>query len=338
MPLPLPLAVGGVYELVIGVRSIDDASAYWARFGFDDGVGTQLTTAEASAVYGYASAAKVVQLRHGTSDHGLLRLIEWEQPSGAGLGLTGLRALGSRWGAMLTRSVSLVQSHAESAQEQSLPISWVSSSRQDPAGPVARPFLDDLIHVREMVLCLPESRQVLFERFGYTNPNYGAIVESAFPTSQVTHVGVVTAGDPDQVYFHQRTIGALMTRENSVSTAADMASRRIFDLAVDGQYRCWDFDDPSSSPIPSEWRSGRLKYIHFDDQPVIDLRASSHLGALGHTAYTWRVTDLDAARASVLAHGATSVGDIVSEAGAAAGHRSFHFVDPSGYDWLYVQS
>ena len=338
MAPPMPLAVGGVHELVIGVRSLADASAYWARFGFDGGEITQLTGAEASAVYGYASAAKVVQLRHGTSDHGLLRLIEWERPSGDGLGLTGLRALGSRWGAMLTRSVSLVQSHAESAGEQGRPILWVSSSRQDPAGPVARPFLDDLVHVREMILCLPESRQVLFERFGYTNPNYGAIVESAFPTSQVTHVGVVTAGDPDQVYFHQRTIGALMTRENSVSTAADMASRRIFDLAANEQYRCWDFDDPTSSPIPSEWRSGRLKYIHFDDQPVIDLRASSHLGALGHTAYTWRVNDLDAAHAEVLSCGGTSIGDIVSETGFASGRRSFHFVDTAGYDWLYIQA
>ncbi len=336
--MPVPLAIGGVHELVIAVRSLGDASAYWARFGFDRGAPVELSAAEASAVYGYASAAKVVQLRHGTSDHGLLRLIEWERSSGDGLGLTGLRALGSRWGAMLTRSVSLVQSHAESAQEQSLPISWVSSSRQDPAGPVARPFLDNLVHVREMVLCLPESRQVLFERFGYTNPNYGAIVDSAFPTSQVTHVGVVTAGDPDQVYFHQRTIGALMTREDSVSTATDMASRRIFDLAANEKYRCWDFDDPTSSPIPSQWLSGRLKYIHFDDQPVIDLRASSHLGALGHTAYTWRVNDLDAARAAVLSCGATCVGDVVSEAGSGTGRRSFHFVDTSGYDWLYVQS
>ena len=295
----------------------------------------QLTAPEASAIYGVASAAKVVHLEHGRSDHGLLRLIEWEQPTGDGLGLVGLRALGSRWGAMLTRSVSLVQSHAESAEEQGRAINWVSSSRQDPAGPVARPFLDDLVHVREMILCLPESRQVLFERFGYANPNYGAIVESAFPTSQVTHVGVVTAGDPDQVYFHQRTIGALMTRENSVSTAADMASRRIFDLGPDEQYRCWDFDDPLSSPVPSQWRSGRLKYIHFDSEPVVDLRAASHLGALGHTAYTWRVRDLAAARGAVLANGATSVGDIVAD---CLGRTSFHFVDTAGYDWLYVSA
>ncbi len=327
------LAVGGLHELVIGVRSIEEATAFWARFGFQVGDSVELTAPEATAVYGVPSAVRVRPMSHGTSDHGLLRLLQWERPSGPGLGTHALRALGSRWGAMLTRSVLTVQSHVESAEERGAEISWVSSSRQDPAGPVARPFLDDLVHVREMILCLPESRQVLFERFGYSNPTYGAIVESAFPSSQVTHVGVVTAGDPDQVYFHQRAIGALMTREASVSTSADMASRRIFDLDPGEQYRCWDFDDPESSPVPSHWRSGRLKYIHFDTAPVVDLRESSHLGALGHTAYTWRVSDLTSAHRNVLADGATKVTDPVDD---GLGRRSFSFVDPSGYDWLYL--
>ncbi len=292
-----------------------------------------MTAAESGAVYGVSSAVRVRRLNHGMSDHGLLRLLEWERPSGPGLGIHALRALGSRWGAMLTRSVLAVQGHAESAEEQGAPISWVSSSRQDPAGPVQRPFLDDLVHVREMILCRPESRQVLFERFGYSNPTYGAIVESAFPSSQVTHVGAVTSGDPDQVYFHQRTIGARMTRESSVSTSADMASRRIFDLKQGEQYRCWDFDDPESSPLPSQWRSGRLKYIHFDAEPVADLREASHLGALGHTAYTWRVNDLPAAHRHAVANGAFSVTDPADD---GLGRRSFSFVDPSGYDWLYL--
>jgi hypothetical protein len=328
-----PLAVGGVHELVIGVLSVEDAAAYWSRFGFRNGASVDLTVSEASDIYGVACAAQVMVLDHGSSDHGLLRLIQWETPTGEGLGLHPLRALGSRWGAMLTRSVLAVQSHAESADEQGVPISWISSSRQDPAGPVARPFLDDLVHVREMILCRPESRQVLFERFEYSNANYGAIVEAAFPTSQVTHVGIVTAGDPDQVYFHQRTIGARMTREASVSTSADMASRRIFDLEHGEQYRCWDFDDPRSGSAPSEWLSGRLKYIHFDTEPVVDLRAQSHLGALGHTAYTWRVRDLDAARSAAVANWASSVTDVVDD---GLGRRSFSFVDPSGYDWLYL--
>ena len=184
-----------------------------------------------------------------------------------------------------------------------------------------------------MILCRPDSRQVLFERFGYTNPTYGTIVDAAFPSSQVTHVGVVTAGDPDQVYFHQRAIGVLMTREASVSTATDMASRRIFGLGPGEQYRCWDFDDPRSGSAPSQWISGRLKYIHFDTEPVVDLRSQSHLGALGHTAYTWRVGDIDAARVTALANGASSVGDVVDD---GLGRRSFSFVDPSGYDWLYI--
>ena len=112
-----------------------------------------------------------------------------------------------------------------------------------------------------------------------------------------------------------------------------MASRRIFDLAPSEYYRCWDFDDPTSSPIPSQWRSGRLKYIHFDDQPVMDLRSASHLGALGHTAYTWRVADLVAARTAVLANGGSAVGEIVDD---GTGGMSFHFQDTAGYDWLYI--
>lgn len=331
-----PLAVGGLFELTVGVRSLEEAAAYWSRFGYTPGFVHTFLADEALHAYGVRSGLRSMRLLHGTSDHGLIRLMQWDAPVNDGIGLAPLRALGSRWGAALNTNLLAVQSHAESADEQGIAIRWLSSSRQDPAGPVAVPFLTELVHVREMIVLRPETRQVLFQRLGYNNPSYGSVVEAAFPTSQITHVGLVTAGDPQrQVFFYERALGLLRTRDGSTSGASDMASRRIFDLAPDESYRCWDFDDPRSSSEPSKWLSGRLKFIHFDNAPLDDLRTLSRLGCLGMSAYTWRVRDLDTARTSCLTHGAAELSAIGSN---ELGERQWAFTAPDGYDWLLIET
>ena len=212
-------------------------------------------------------------------------------------------------------------------------IAWIPSVRQDPAGPVSEPFVTDQICVREMVVIQPESRQVLFERFGYSNPTYGAVVEAPFPTSQVTHSGLVTTGDPDVFLGFYESLGMLRTRDGSVSKADDIASQRIFDLGPEESYLCWDFDDPRSSPVPSKWLSGRLKFIHFPTgTPLEDARAKAQLGGLGHTAYTWRVRDLDAVCA-------LNDAIVVAEPGADEfGARTARVIAPDGYDWLFIET
>jgi hypothetical protein len=331
-----PLAIGGLFELTIGVADVDAALAFWSRFGYRAGLRALLSADVALERYGVASSAQVLRLAHGNSDHGLIRLVQWEKPLSAGVGVLSLRALGSRWGAALTTDVTTVLSHCELAAESGAPITVLPSVRQDPRGPAASPFLEPHVFVREMVAIRPESRQVLFQRFGYTNPSYGALEEAAFPTSQVTHVGLVTQGDTEQIYFYEQALGLLCTRTESVSLHTEKASQQIFDLAEGERYRCWDFDDPRSSPDPAKWLSGRLKFIHFDaGVPLDDVRALSQFGHLGHSAYSWRVRNLAAAVDSVVAHGGAVVG---SPGLNEFGEPTVRFIAPDGYDWLLIES
>jgi hypothetical protein len=329
--------VGGLFELIHGVRSIEQGAAWWARFGYSIGTTSTFTATQGKDLYGVRSAGLSVRLAHGVSDHGLIRLIQWETPTGPGIGAAPLRALGSRWGAMLNTNLLAIQNHCEQGDIAGEDQHWIPSVRQDPAGPNASPFLGDSIHVREMVLCRAESRQVLFQRFGYTNPTYGAVADSApFPTSQVTHTGVVTAGDPEVagVFFYERALGLLKTRDSSVSEYSDVASREIFQLQPGERYRCWDFDDPESSSTPSQWRSGRLKFIHFDTEPVVDLRDQSLMGALGCTAYSWRVHQFDLVVKSIERHEGRIIGVHTNE----FGERSAMFLAPDGYHGLVIEA
>jgi hypothetical protein len=326
-----PLVVGGLHELIHGVVSLDDAISWWGRFGYRVGPTGELSAGNALRTYGVRSAVRSVRLLHGDSDHGLIRLMQWEHPTGPGIGVAPLRALGSRWGAMLNTNLLAVQNHCEQADLAGQPQYWVPSVRQDPAGQNAAPFLSDGIHVREMALCRGETRQVLFQRFGYSNPTYGAVVtEAAFPTSQVTHAGLVTVGDPETagVFFYERALGLLKTRDGSVSGYDDVASRLLFELTPTESYRCWDFDDPTSAPEPAKWKSGRLKFIHFDEHRVNDVRAETRLGALGLTAYSWRVTNVGDALKACETHGGTVIGDGANE----FAEHSARILAPDGHD------
>jgi hypothetical protein len=146
----------------------------------------------------------------------------------------------------------------------------------------------------------------------------------------------VTQGDTEQIYFYERALGLLCTRTESISLHTEKASQQIFDLAGGERYRCWDFDDPRSSPDPAKWLSGRLKFIHFDaGAPMADVRELAQFGHLGHSAYSWRVRDLGAAVASVKVHGGVVVG---SPGPNEFGELTVRFVAPDGYDWLLIES
>ena len=87
-----PGAVGGLYDIAVGVTDAVAAIAYWQRFGFRVGEHGKLSAIAAKALYRVDSALTAVRLFHGTADHGLIRLMIWEKPSGPGLGLAPLRS------------------------------------------------------------------------------------------------------------------------------------------------------------------------------------------------------------------------------------------------------
>jgi catechol 2,3-dioxygenase-like lactoylglutathione lyase family enzyme len=331
--------IGGIYEVCIGVPEPSAAIRYWQQFGYRVERSGALAADAAQRLYGVNSALASLRLAHQQADHGLIRLLTWERPTGAGLGLQRMRALGSRWGAMLTADLYEVVNHIEVAAEAGHPLVYYEPHRNVIYQTAAdsQPFIDRLPCVRELALIQPTSRQVLFQRYGYTMPYYGQINASAqFKTSQITHVGLVAQGGPDLVDFYEQSLGLLRARDGLTSSYEDVGSRLIFDLQPGESYICTDFDDPRSDPSDLQrTRSGRLKIIRFPPAAVLeDCRAAARPGCLGLSLYTYRVREIAAYHRRVTNSPAS---DVMAVTANEFGEPSFSFVAPDGYAWTLVE-
>lgn len=225
----------GIYEVGIGVPNLDTAIGYWEQFGYRVGEEGNLSAETAQALYHINSDLRSVRLWHQTADHGLIRLMQWQQPRNQGLGLESMRVNGNRWTTTLTADILTILNQSEEADRAGFPIRytmphWEVIYNKDRK---MRPFIDPAIGVREMLLLQPLTRQVLFQRFGYTLPNYGQVNEQAtFKASQVTHMGMVIQDDrKETLKFYEDVLGLLRVRDDIETTyESSQAGRQIFDL------------------------------------------------------------------------------------------------------------
>ena len=80
--------IKGVYEVGIGVPDLIEQIRFWGRFGYRVGAQGSLSAAQARALYDVDSALHSAHLQHQDADHGLIRLMHWEKPKTAGIGIT----------------------------------------------------------------------------------------------------------------------------------------------------------------------------------------------------------------------------------------------------------
>ena len=336
--------VGGLYELCIGVPDLEAAVDDLAAYGCRPGARGTLDAGAAEALYGHPSALQSVQLLHGEADHGLVRLMQWETPRNAGVGLRrDLRGIGSRWGVRVTQSVYGIVNHAERALQQGAPLTLIPPQLAvigEVSGVrTARPFRDPIVGVREMVLLQPYYRQVLFERFGYESPLYGQVdPASLLRTSQHTHAGLMIASDDPRVFdFYDGVLGLKRTHEETVPYENATGARRIFGLAPGEGFHMVDFDDPRTGSALATRRSGKLKCVRFAAGAALDdLSDAARPGSLGPCLYTWRAHDIDGLHATLAAApGVTRLRPVRSD---EFGRRSLAFRAPDGYDWMLLQA
>lgn len=331
--------IEGIYEVCIGVTEPQVMVKYWSQFGYKLGLEGQLSASTAQDLYGVSSALHSLRLYHQDADHGLIRLMVWEHPTNEGLQLTPMRVRGNRWGTSLTAEVLNILNHAEKAKKDGLPIKYI-----DPQWTViyqtenGRPFIDTLVGVREMMLLQPLTRQVLFQRFNYHVPNYGAIAPNAtFQTSQITHMGMVIQDDSKETLrFYEEVLGLLRTQDDIESTYDNApGGRPIFDLQPGERFWVTSFDDPRSSA--SDWklaRSGRMYIIRFPEEIELESSfAQAQPGALGMSLYTYRVREIKEYFNRVKNSEASQVTGIIPN---EFGEESFSFISPDGYFWTLI--
>jgi catechol 2,3-dioxygenase-like lactoylglutathione lyase family enzyme len=338
-----PSGVGGLYEACVGVADLAESLAYFERFGCRAGRFGTLDAARARQLYGVDSDLRSLRLHHLDSDHGLIRLMQWNRPLNEGLGVDpSLRCIGSRWGVRLTASVMNIANHAQRAREcgEAIalidPILAVIGEVTGEGAP--RPFADPIVGVREMVVLQPLYRQVFFERFGYESPQYGRIDPNClFRTSQHTHFGMMIVNDDHKVLqFYDEILGLKRWFDAERPYEQATGSRSIFGLAEGETHWMVDFDDPRSGHSLADRRSGKLKVVRFSrSSKLADKLARSRPGCLGYSLYTWRVNDVEAMWKRVQAGGASSVTDVLQD---EFGTRSFSFVAPDGYPWALLQA
>jgi catechol 2,3-dioxygenase-like lactoylglutathione lyase family enzyme len=333
-------SIGGIYEVCIGVREPIVAIQYWQQFGYRiDRIG-ELAAPAAQQLYGVNSGLRSIRLAHQRADCGLIRLMVWDAPTNDGLGLESMKVNGNRWATTLTEDVLNIANHAAEAAKAGLPIKsttphWEIIYNKDR---ISRPFLDPAIGVREMSLIQPLTRQVLFQRFGYTMPYYGQIdATAAFKTSQFTHMGMVIQDDSKETLtFYEEVLGLLRVRDDvETSYESSLAGREIFDLAPGEQFFVTAFDEPRSSNTDFlAARPGRLYIIRFPDSLVLEERFErAKPGCLGMCLYTYQVHGLDAYLDRLQASQAQNITAIVSN---EFGENSLSFVAPDGYFWTLV--
>jgi catechol 2,3-dioxygenase-like lactoylglutathione lyase family enzyme len=333
-------SIGGIYEVCIGVPEPLAAVRYWQQFGYRiDRIG-ELSASVAQQLYGVDSAVRSIRLAHQNIEHGLIRLMVWERPINDGLGLQSMKVKGNRWATTLTADILNLLNHAEEANKAGLPVKYTAphweiiynKDRQ------SRPFIDPAIGVREMMLLQPLTRQVLFQRFDYTLPLYGAIDDrSAFKTSQFTHMGIVIQDDrKETLKFYEEVLGLLRVRDDvETSYESSIAGREIFDLQPGEKFFVTAFDDPRSSATDfTAARSGRLYIIRFPDNLALSSQHElARPGCLGMCAYTYRVAGLAEYWERIHASQAQNITEPIAN---EFGESSFSFTSPDGYFWTLI--
>ena len=333
--------IEGIYEVCIGITDAISAIQYWQQFGYRIGQIGELSALSAKQLYGVNSSLRSIRLNHLNADHGLIRLMVWENPTNEGLGTSTMKAKGNRWATTLTADVLNILNHVEEAKAANWPIHYTNPHWEIIYNKErkSRPFVDPAMGVREMLLLQPLTRQVLFQRFGYSIPNYGQInLNAPFKTSQFTHVGMIIQDDSKETLkFYEEVLGLLPVRDDvETSYESSLAGREIFDLNKTEKFIVTAFDEPRSSVSDfMAARSGRLYIIRFPDSMQIESHfEQAQPGCLGMSLYTYRVRGINAYFERIKASAVRKFTNIVSN---EFGEMSFSFVAPDCYFWTLLE-
>ncbi len=285
--LPRPdTGISGVYEVVVGTRDAGPLLEYFAQFGFTEISRASLDAPQAQRLYDVDSAATSIRLQNGAVDaHGLLRIIEWQNGLGAGVGIAPPETVGQRMAVMRTRDIFRLHDIFSDARASGEP--WM----------VTEPVYDDLydmtdksplnvvhrrVGVREMAVYGNLFNHVFFQRYGYTIPGYGTIADhSPLQTSEFTHHDFIIDGEIETVTdYYENVLGFAQENPAVLDGEWQDGPRQVFDMAPGTSHWYIGFVSPNDI-------SGKLKFfVSRDRDHVRDRSAEQRPGYDGITMHT----------------------------------------------------
>ena len=334
VPTSLPdTGISGVYEVIVGVKNSKEAIDYFDLFGFKVVSEAALSRAEAETLYGVPSAAKSYRLQNGKIDaHGLLRLIEWQQPTGPGVGFAHPETVGFRVAVMRTEDIfRLADIYTDLRQKAEQP--WL----------VAGPVYDDLydstdgkpsmfnrrVGVREMGAYGGWFNHIFFQRYGYTIPGYGTVGDHApLRTSEFTHHDFVVKGDLAEVTeYYSSVLGFRAENDPVIDGEWQHGPKAIFQMRPGDSHWYRGFVSPNDV-------SGKLKFFSLEGIRTADDRsARQRPGELGITLHSLWTPTLSKVHALAQDHGLSPTAIARNE----FGEKSFLMRGPDGVSWQIIQ-
>lgn len=330
---PPDTGISGVYEVMVGVADAGPAIEYFAQFGFAVVDSAEAPAQQAAAIYGVDSALRSFRLQNGEVDaHGLLRILEWANPLGPGVGFAPPETVGTRMAVMRTRDiVRLADVFADLRSGAGEP--WL----------LAGPVYDDLydategtpsivnrrVGVREMAVYGSWFNHVFFQRYGYTIPGYGVIGDhSPLGTSEFTHHDFVVAGDLGEVTDYYETVLGFVPENDPVIDGAWQAGPRVvFRMAPGRSHWYRGFVSPNDV-------SGKLKFFSLDGLHLADDRSPRQRpGELGITLHSLWTPRLDEVHRLAVEAGLSPAAVRQNE----FAERSFLLKGPDGASWQVIQ-
>lgn len=325
----------GVHEVGIGVADLAAALRHWEAFGFRLAAKGAIDRARALNLYGVDSALQSWRLGHGAADKGLVRLMRWERPTGAGLSMAPLRTPGNRWTVQKTDDLLSVWTHAEVARRLGRPISMLGPVLNARAAmPITRqqPFEAAVPATHNLQLFQPLYQQVVMQRLHIDARRLGTIDQrSLLRTSEVCHVGLVARNRPLGTFdFYETALGLVRSTQRRFPYDPESPASEMFALQPGEAFTEIDFDDPRSTADPAASLAGRLRVFAVESPsphpPAVDACA----GVLGYGLYSLRCADPSALRESTIRAGATAVTPVRAD---EFGEPAFCFRSPDGYQW-----
>lgn len=322
--------VSGVYEVMIGTDDGEKLQTYFEQFGFRQIAKGQFTPKQAEQLYGVGSELRSIRLQNGeVNSHGLIRILEWKNLLGQGVGYAQPETIGQRMLVMRTKDIFRLHDIFSDARQSGEP--WLAT----------KPVYDDLynmttgklnalnrrVGVREMAVYGQLFNLVLFQRYGYHIPGYGTIHEaSPLQTSEVTHNDFVLAGSTKedmhwQTDYYRDVLG--FRPEGPVVLDGDWQAgpKSVFNMVDGASHWYRGFVSPNNI-------SGKLKFFVNPDQRP-DRQANQRPGEAGITLHSVYVRNPEKVRQSALARNIPVTDLLPNE----FGQQSFVLSGPDGSAW-----
>jgi hypothetical protein len=321
----------GLYEHVHGVPTLAEAIAYWAVLGYEEVGRGALAADEAAALYGVHSAVASVRLAHRAGDaHGLVRLLQWEQPLGDGLGYAKPLVAGSRWTAFGTTDTIRVREAYEdeaAATGERWDLYAVTKIPSAVRGVAVPRLTTPFVGVRETVVIGRLVRHAFIGGIGMTINPSGYAEGTVLPVSRPIH-GDLVVPSAEVFPFYRDAFGLETPTPPNPSGWHNRNTRLALDLEEGQGFIVQNYQSPGLS-------DARLR-VYALDGPAEDLRDRSRPGHLGPCLFTYRYPagTLEAVRQRVAAAGG-EVGPIVR---TEFGERAFGLTAPDGIAWQLLEA